>query len=502
MKANLNSVLACTATAALLNFAYPPVEWAILAFAAFVPLMFFREASWQRRFFTGWLAGWCTQASGYFWIFLTIRDFGGQSVPVSLTGAALFWLYQGLDFGIWLWLAPLAAAGLPKWCRPLVLASVWTVLQQGLYPYVFRWDYGAAFASLPVSWSAAYWQSAGVGFLAIALQAVPFYYPPRGESARTSALYLLALVLALGSGVLYRPPTASETWRVGVVQPNLIPWAKQGHLSAEELFAVHYERSLGFLDRDLDLLIWPETALPFSLDRFPEMERDMRELAKRLNAGLVFGAIGFSERGRYTNEIRFFDPGGGPPQVYGKERLVWFSESLPWVFSWARRFDPAIGGFDRGAENKLFRFRGKELTPLVCFEALFPGYAAKRPGHLMINLTNDAWFGRTKASALHLQQIRLRSVESGVPLIRATNSGISCWVDPFARVREAGALYEAQGLLFEVPIPDAVPAPIARWGGRVVLVFSWVLLVFGLGFRLSQRVNTKVRFGKGSESSD
>jgi len=182
------------------------------------------------------------------------------------------------------------------------------------------------------------------------------------------------------------------------------------------------------------------------------------------------------------NEIWMFQVGGGVPDIYQKERLVLFSERLPLILRWAWLFDSALGGYNPGNDNHSFELGEFKMVPLVCFEAILPDYARVRTGHLFINLTNDAWFGKSKASGLHLQHLRMRSVECQIPLVRATNSGISCWIDTRGQVHEPTALYTRDIRLYDVAIPVRPSVTFCRLGDGFIAAVStfliaWVILL-------------------------
>jgi len=477
--------MACGAGAALLlNAASAPVSFWPAGFAAFLPLFWLFEATPGRRFLIGWLCGFLTQALAYYWIFYTIRDFSGQTATISLAGGLLFWLYQGLDIALWLWLAPLLFRPLPRWAQAFGAAGLWLTLQAALFPYVFPWCYGAFFAAEPlIAQSAALWDAHGLGLLAVCLQGMVVLNRTRPKTTGWGTVTVMALWLA---GGWFHRPGPTETWRVAAVQPNLIPFAKRGGTTMSELFRAHEAPSRQFLDADLDLLIWPETALSFNLQYYVHFQERARTLALELDAAIVTGAIGVADDGKYFNEIWLIPPDDSPPQIYRKERLVMFSERLPWIFSWAAQFDGAIGGFAAGQDNKAFVYRDKKLVPLVCFEALFSGYVRQRPGHLLINLTNDAWFGPTKASWQHLQQIQLRAVEAQAPLARATNSGVTCWIDRDGRTRDAGGIYDAATFLFEIPVPIEEPPVYNGYGLNLLAALALAALLWSLARRFKQ----------------
>ncbi|CAM2067357.1 apolipoprotein N-acyltransferase [Sulfidibacter corallicola] len=466
--------------AVFLNFSVAPFQWGVLGFVALMPLLHLRTLSALRRFLIGWFAGFLTQAFTYYWVFYTIRDFGGLSPWIAALGSTAFWLYQGLDLALWLWAYPLLAQKLgsrvtSNWtpvCHALTAAATWWLLQKGLFPYVFPWNYGSIFASLPWLFeSVALWGVHGLGFLAVWFQAGLMEGMRRREASGRSrfALSVAAPLVLILTGLPFHRQVPTETWRIAVVQPNLIPWAKRGRLTLEERVGAHLRPTLGLKGRDVDMVVWPETAMSFVLSGFDRERRQLQFLCRELGAPLVTGTVGKAETGEYYNEIWMFTPDGAEPQVYRKQKLVWFSEQLPWVFSWARWFDPNMGGFAPGRETNAFRWRDRHFVPLVCFEALLPDYVDRFRGHAILNLTNDAWFGQTKASALHLQMIRGRAPEHGIPMVRATNSGISCWIDRRGVVHDPTGLYTAETAIFEVPVPTTPGTSRFSWAQAFLL---------------------------------
>ena len=479
--------LAPLCTALLIYFSSAPIHQGYLALLAFIPLLFAQERSWKHRLLLGWLAGFLTQAVAYYWIFLTVRDFGGLSAPLSALSAVLFWAAQGLDMGLWLLLFPLLAPKDSLIPRPLMAAACWYLLQAHLFPYVFPWVYGASFIEpAPLGAGAALWTDHGLGFLAIWMQVGLFCgITEKRDKRYYAAACLLPLALFLGGG-LGRTPAEEQVWRVAVVQPNIIPWAKRNKDTAQDVFMTHYEKSMQFVRQDVDLIIWPETAVPFKLNGTTYYENKLRELAVASDAAVITGAVEYNNKS-YYNAIFLYAPNVDAPQIYRKAKLVAFSENLPWFLRWALKFVPQLGGFSAGEHNKPFDYRGLKIIPLVCYEAMFSDYVNSFQGNLMVNVTNDAWFGKTKASAEHLQQTRMRTLEKQIPMVRATNSGISCWVDIQGQIHDASPVYEEAYPIYEIPIPMQISDERSRWGARIIATSAVLLFLWGLASTLKRR---------------
>jgi apolipoprotein N-acyltransferase len=235
-------------------------------------------------------------------------------------------------------------------------------------------------------------------------------------------------------------------------------------------------------------LVWPESSFPFLLAREPAALAQISGLLDR-KAVLITGAVRASERlpgetgRRFYNAIQVVAADGTVVDSADKTHLVPFGEYLPMsdllTTLGLRQFVQAPGGFDAGTHRKLLSVPGlPPAAALVCYEAIFPGDVlpeGARPG-LMINVTNDAWFGVTPGPHQHFAQARLRTIEEGLPLVRGANTGISAVVDPFGRVIAALPL-GVEGVL-DSALPEALPATIFAINGTLWWLF--VLIVFAL----------------------
>jgi apolipoprotein N-acyltransferase len=281
--------------------------------------------------------------------------------------------------------------------------------------------------------------------------------------------------------------------KLRIMQPNLAPDQKFVPANREEIMA----RYLALSDKatspdrssvaDVTHLFWPESAFPFLLAREPQMLARLGDLLKDKTT-LITGGIRAQEplpgeRGaRFFNSIYVIGKGGTILGSTDKVHLVPFGEYLPFqdVFDrlGLRQFVRVPGGFTAGGEHGTLSIPGlPEAVPLICYEAIFPGEVvpkgASRPG-LLVNVTNDAWFGLTSGPYQHFAQARLRSIEEGLPLVRAANSGISAVVDPFGRV--VASLPLGVEAVLDSDLPRPIPPTLyARLGDT-----TFFLLVLGL----------------------
>ncbi len=253
------------------------------------------------------------------------------------------------------------------------------------------------------------------------------------------------------------------------------PDVSQGESFAPQNKDAIVRRYLELSDRDGALdpgtnsithLIWPESAFPFILSRDPAGAWRHRFAARRLTRLLITGAARVEmQAGRdpkYYNSIEIVGRDGLLRERYDKQHLVPFGEYVPFEAvldaTGMTQFVQAPGGFAAGAGRRILRAPGlPAATPLICYEAIFPveiGDAftrAERPGWLL-NVTDDAWFGTTPGPYQHYAQARLRAVESGLPLVRVANSGVSAVVDGFGREIAAAPLGARPCLTSDLPV--------------------------------------------------
>ncbi|MGJ3262448.1 MAG: apolipoprotein N-acyltransferase [Salinarimonas sp.] len=464
----------------------------------------------------GWAWGFGYHLAGLWWLggaFLIEAERFAWALPLGVVALpAVLALFSGLGFA----LARLAwsrgagrvlalAAGLAaaEWLRGhLFTGFPWNALGMALGQDV-RPMQAAAFVGLY-----------GLGVLAVAIAAAPATLATgRGPAARAAPSLLAAIAFAglLAFG-LWRVPAEPVAEVPGValrvVQPNLPQAMKIDPARREEIMRTYLRLSDRTASpersgvRDVTHLIWPESAFPFLLHRDP---RALAQIAALLPPGtvLVTGAARLDEgwlpgeEGSFYNSIHVLDSDGTILDTYDKVHLVPFGEYLPSAFAWVLEtvglstFVNVPGGFAAGAERRTLSVPGlPEIAPTVCYEAVFPGSvtpAGTRPG-VLLNVTNDAWFGDTPGPRQHFAQARLRAVEEGLPLVRAANTGISAVVDPYGRA--VGRLGLGVAGTIDAGLPQALaPTLYARFGDGAFAILLLTCLAAALLLRVrDQRV--------------
>ena len=455
---------------------------------------------------TGWWFGLGYFVPGLYWIgyaFLVDASTFAWLLPFAILGLpAYLALFMALGFALarLFWtrdasrvIALAASLTMSEWLRGHALTGFpWNTLGYALSEPLAL----AQTASLIGLW--------GLTFIAVAVFASPAVLidgTSRGRKpwvAPALALVLLLAMMTFGAIRLSRQPTVMlANTRLRIMQPNLQQDAKFNYSAKAEVMKKYLtlsDRASGPQStgvRDVNILIWPESAFPFFLTREAEA---MAQIADLLPKGtvLVTGSVRAPDVPpgtritRAYNSIYVIDHDGNVLSVYDKLHLVPFGEFLP-LQDWMEKvgleqLTRVQGGFIPGTRRRSMEVpNAPRMLPLICYEAIFPGHVVERndrPGWI-VNLTNDGWFGISTGPYQHLQQARMRAIEQGLPLVRAANTGISAVIDPLGRIVARLGL-GLEGVL-DSGLPAAIPpTPYARAGdipAVIILAAAWLFVI-------------------------
>lgn len=459
-----------------------------LAYACLFHLAWALRRNPSRLFMLGWLFGFGQFLTGLYWIgsaFLVEADRFGWALPFAITllpaGLAVF---PALALALWglglkrfgryasrfapvaiLWLVLLLSladygrgvllTGLP-WNLPVMAYGGWEVLAQLV---AFIGIYGTGLVAL---------LGVAAAWAAVAL-------PRARRRALVVALAVPVFVAALGFARLTLTPTPPDTdLNLLVVQPHIPQAEKWKPENRQAVVAKTFDLTArGFAAHpESALVVWPETALPVLLDEGPEFAR---RLAAHFPSGrlLLTGAHRRDGTRRY-NSVFVYEIGAGKVAQSDKYHLVPFGEYLPFaaLLKTIGLETLTHGGYSAGSPHPLLTHTAMPPTlPLICYEAAFPLPRSARRARWLLNVTNDAWFGATAGPYQHLAHARLRAVETGLPLVRAANTGISAVFDGFGRARAALPL-GAEGFL-ATPLPAPTPPTLYAIYGETLFWFLW-----------------------------
>ncbi|MFB1486786.1 MULTISPECIES: apolipoprotein N-acyltransferase [unclassified Thiocapsa] len=496
----LSAVLACASGAVMvLGFApfgwYPFVLIGLLGFLAAL-----NGASPRIGFLRGWLFGVGLMGFGVFWIRISLNEFGNMDAWVAHLMTGVFVSTMALFYGFLGWLVRRLDRG-PAWRVPLLLFPGLYLLVEWLRGWLFT---GFPWLSLgytqidgPLGGFAPILGVYGVGLL-ILLSAGLLWGLLRWSgrwSGRGRIVAAAALVLIWGGGMLLKQVSwtapSGPSFRAVVVQasiPQAMKWDPDQLVSTMEIYWDLTERNLG-----ADLVVWPETAIPDFLHHVRDvLIEPMAARARDEGTEIVLGIpVLETDTGRHFNALLSL---GSREDLYAKRHLVPFGEFMPfkaWLGPLVDLFEVPMSDFSRGSAERPLLAVGDRLAGVsICYEDAFPAEVSQAlpEAEFLINVSNDAWFGDSLAPHQHLEMARMRALENGRYLLRATNTGISAIIDQRGRVLGTVPSFERGDFATQVR-PFAGATPYVRFGNApaIGLAAGMVLLGAGFGRRVSSR---------------
>ncbi len=477
-----------TAAGGILPFAFAPYSFhpvAVLSLAIFFALL--KKASPTRSALIGWCFGLGMFGHGVWWVQVSLHQFGLPLYAFSVTMTVLFVAFMALFIALTGYVIA-HCPGNPGACRVLlVMPSVW-IWGEWLREWLlsgFPWLL-LGYSQID-SWLAGYVPVLGVhgGSLAVAVLAACLTLITHKQKWPVA---LLAGVIVLSGWALERMawttpvgPKLPVTLVQGAI-PQSVKWEREFRARTlefyETLSAPHWGDSL---------IIWPETAVPAFPEEVPEILGRLREIASKHHTALLVGLpTGDRSGGPYFNSVVLLN---AQDQHYDKHHLVPFGEYLPLD----RLIRPVLNfltipmsSFTPGAAQQLpIRYGDLRLGVSICYEDAYADEVRKAlpEANMLVNVSDDSWFGDTIAPHQHLEISRLRALESGRYLLRATNSGISAIIDERGRVTGRSPQFQPFVLTGRATA-RAGTTPFVRWGHGPVLLLSALGLV---GAGLTQR---------------
>lgn len=484
---------------------FPILVWLLDGAVADAPSGFVRRL-WP-AFVTGWWFGFGYFLAGLWWIggaLLVEADSYAWALPFAAIGIPLilsFFYGFAAVIARLLWSDGIGrlfsfafAFGLTEWLRTFLFTG-------------FPWN-PLGFAAMPVPLlmqSVSVVGVAGMNVLAVFVFSVPALLADRRNLKLGLALACIFAAAHVGYGYfrLTRPAPATErSINVRIVQPNIDLSEKWDTSVRDRVFATLLELSREAPKtgaKKPDLILWPETSVPFLFNERPDALvaiGDALEDGQILMAGAVReeGGTAAGEDVRYYNSVVSINDKGEIVDAIDKVHLVPFGEYIPFADVMARiGLTQLVAGpmnFAAGASrHPLALPGGVTASAFVCYEIIFPRLTAvdATSTQIIVNVTNDAWFGDTPGPYQHFRQSQIRAVENGLPVLRAANTGISGIVDPSGRVVDALAM-NVRGIIdLSVPVaaPTATTAPFWRVNDFLIM---FVFAVAAGGLKLRQRL--------------
>ena len=469
-------VALCCLGPVMIVLSFPRLSWSFLVLLAFIPMLYgTTRVGLARATLLGWFGGTVAYAFGCIWAFDAVQVF--QDVPAvdAVFPFVLMQVFHGAQFAVF--------AGVVSWLRDgqvwvpvAATASCWGLLEWG-YPKIARWSV----ADVTIDWPyipqvADLTGIGGPGFLVTATSVVLFnavFCPNVALRRRRTHVYVLAGCYA--TAALYgairtryferqRPVTSAD---VAVVQAALPVGDRIPERATARSWRAYATASGAPELVGVDVIFWPETTIRDYLGHGSAYTPQIANLAATLETNLVLGSLDLPVSGTGEFNAAYAFGANGRTQRAHKMRLLPFGEYtpgsdwVPWLGSWQ-----TTGSFLPGTDHPILDVAGMRLASSICFEGVSPGFnndQLRQGANLLVNLSDDGWFGDSKLPYMHLQAVRWRALEARRWLVRASNSGVSAIIDPTGAV-VASLPYGQAGSLRQRVFAEAELTPFVRWG--------------------------------------
>jgi apolipoprotein N-acyltransferase len=450
----------------LLSLSFSTFKLSFLAWIGFIPFFFaIKDMSAKQVFLFSCICGFLFFVLSMSWLFY-----------VTSAGWILLSLYQGLYFGVFGLIfyvfsqtknrKPLLASRPAQTINYLILPSAWCLLEYiraNLFGGI-GWNLLAysQYEYLPIIQIADITGAYGISFLIILVNVSLFEIISILQDRRRVGLIfrfisvscIVAIVLIYGQRQInqYRAlKDRADKTSMSLLQGNIAQMQKWDNRYRQHILAEYKKLTLQAAKQDPDIIIWPETSIPGYLNKDPDLMHYMEDLSRSSGIPILVGApmsdIAENHRDLEYNSAVLYSAEGDIIERYDKLQLVMFGEFIPFerYLPGLRGFFPITGRFVPGDEYVIFKLENRHhdeqsrFGVLVCFEDVFPGLVRDfvvRGVDFMVNITNDAWFGKTAAAYQHAANSVFRAVENRRPFARSANTGLSCFIDRTGRIEK------------------------------------------------------------------
>ncbi|GBD97873.1 apolipoprotein N-acyltransferase [bacterium BMS3Abin06] len=468
-----------SASGILLVLAFPPIDFYPLAWIAIVPLLIsLHGKNPKTSFFLGMLTGLAYFLGTVYWVSYSMHVYGNLPAVLSLLALVLLCLYLALYIGIFSLLFNFLSgnSGLPAL---FTVPALWVSLEF-LRTYAltgFPWSLlgYSQYKFLPLIQIADVTGVYGISFLVAAFNAAIYDMVIRRvrESDKTPLfarrsltpgiiIYTIIIIMSLSYGMgKLKEEDKGQKIKISVVQGNIAQDKKWDPGFRREVIDRYRRLSAGVMSYNPDIIVWPESSLPFVFRYDKTRTEEIVAFQKQLNTYLLFGSVLVKDNGagkkQLSNSAVLLSPKGNVISVYDKIHLVPYGEYVPLreLFPFVKKLVTAVGDFAHGNETTVMETPFAKIGNLICYEIIFPGLVRKfadKGANVLITITNDAWFGRTSAPYQHFSMAVFRAVENRVPVARAANTGISGFIDSRGRIINKSDIFVEAALTEEISI--------------------------------------------------
>ncbi len=428
---------------------------AILAFPLALGMIAFSALSPRKALKQGWIAGSLASLACMYWIAYPVGVYGGLSWALAIPCPILVAMLMGTYYGIYTYILNYAARALPPFALCIFSGLLWTSMEtaQGFLFSGFPWMTLSSALAFRPEWiqGAAFIGAYGLSGLLVSVATAILCWRI-SHPAKVWAIAVIAVVIILGgmrtSAEQFSDLLKTGDTSIGLIQGN-IDQAKKWDAKYKKATFEKYIRLSRQVIHKTDLVIWPETAMPFYLQDGGIMRAEIMNFASETKTPVLTGAPGYilHSKGDFSlyNRAYLISPDKKYMDWYDKSHLVPFGEYMPFKeFIPLGKLVQGAGDFIPGSDASPLQSGDLAMGMLICYEGIFPELAQERVekgANILINISNDAWYGDTSAPRQHLSLVTMRAVEQGRYMLRGTNTGISACIDPLGRVSHATELF-------------------------------------------------------------
>lgn len=495
----------------MLALAFPPLDFYSLAWVAIIPLLIsLGGKELKASFFLGTLTGFVYFIGTIYWVFNSMYFYGGIPAVLSLLILIALCLYLGIYIGIFSMLFRYLSKR-SRFPSLFIVPVLWVTLEVvRTYAFTgFPWSIlgYSQYKFLALIQVADITGVYGISFFVAAVNGAIFdivvYWPKKLNKMPLMDRWpmpvgLSVLTLFLAVSMFYgmwqlRADEIGKKIRASVIQGNFEQEMKWDIKFQRKIIDTYKRLTAKAASYSPSLIVWPETAVPFVFGNSASpsdasLTAELVDFQKTLGAHLLFGSVIAKDvkddRYQLSNSAVLMSPDGKVLSEYDKIHLVPYGEYVPLrrVFPFIEKLVAGIGDFVPGKEYTVMDMQKAKVSPLICYEIIFPGMVRKfadKGANLFVTITNDAWFGRSSAPYQHFSMAVFRAIENRVPVLRAANTGISGFIDTRGRIKGKSDIFVESVLTGEVAIGSLKKSFYTKYGDlfAFLCIISCVLLI-------------------------
>ena len=470
---NATRAALAVASGLALGLAFPKFDYGLLAWIAFVPLFYVLEGENLRRVFGwAWLQGFASYIGSLYWIPIPLHDFADVQMGLAILPMLLLAGIVAIDTAVAIWAGEFAARR-TRIPAVLTMPIAWTAVEwvRTYFPVGFPWNLVGytAYRNLELIQFAEFTGVYGVSALIVFFNAVVYLVIFRRGTSRLQTISLSSLTVMMVALVAFgawrianlKNAPAEGTLKVAMVQANIPQSLKWDPKFLPQSYGVYQEETTNAAKRGADLITWPEAAAAFLFlpdDRYPATlaedaayRQKLLTMAQNIGVPILFGAPALAQLDGqlgFYNRAYLVSAKGEVVAHYDKMQLVPFGEYVPArsiLGFFVNRVVKGLGDMVPGEQQTLFSVKGAKLGVLICYESIFPDFTRREVNlgaNILVNITNDAWYGESSAPFQVLAMAAMRSVETKVPMVRTANTGISALIEPSGRITNRTPLFK------------------------------------------------------------